>query len=112
MPTAIVTGANGFIGKKLCAELLAHEYRVYGVERKQPDTDVFSGAVNYSRIVADFSFFTVSSCRICSILSLLNLIIVILPRDLQNNNQSQYIHYAFIVLLNASYRCISLKISS
>ena len=55
MPTAIVTGANGFIGKKLCAELLAHEYRVYGVERKQPDTDVFSGAVNYSRIVADFS---------------------------------------------------------
>lgn len=64
MPTAIVTGANGFIGKKLCAELLAHGYRVYGVVRKQPDEEPFSGAVNYSSLIADFSDYAALADRL------------------------------------------------
>ena len=55
MPTAIVTGASGFIGKELCAELIEHGYTIYGIERKTPEMDVFAHAINYSRIIADFT---------------------------------------------------------
>ena len=34
MPVAIVTGANGFVGKAVTSNLLAHNYKVYAVVRK------------------------------------------------------------------------------
>lgn len=34
MNTAIVTGANGFVGSALVRELLGHDYRVYAIGRK------------------------------------------------------------------------------
>ena len=33
MKTAIVSGANGFIGTYLCEELLKQGYQVFGIER-------------------------------------------------------------------------------
>ena len=39
MKTVLVTGANGFVGRVLCAELLERKYAVRGVVRDAPDWD-------------------------------------------------------------------------
>lgn len=55
MKTAIVSGANGFIGTYLCEELLKQGYQVFGIERNSKKRKRIPQAGNYNRIVADFS---------------------------------------------------------
>jgi dTDP-4-dehydrorhamnose reductase len=43
MPTALVTGANGFIGSRLCSTLLEKGYKVWGLVRKTSDLSYLKG---------------------------------------------------------------------
>lgn len=53
MKTAIVTGANGFIGRRLILELLNNEYYVYGIGRKEASYAELYPHCNYSYIQLD-----------------------------------------------------------
>ena len=46
--TVLVTGANGFVGKAVCADLPARGYRVIGVVRKNIQTDLRNGGERLS----------------------------------------------------------------
>lgn len=43
MKTVLITGANGFIGSRICAEFLAKKYRVYGLVRRTSDLSYLKG---------------------------------------------------------------------
>ena len=40
MKSAIITGANGFVGSAVCKELLAHEYNVFAIDRMECDCNI------------------------------------------------------------------------